>query len=244
MKKFLSITITLIIISMFFGCSTNETGKPVVDAPGKISTIDEAKIEQDPSAIEDSDNVNGKRYSIDLEKFSAKYNEMLKEMGSLDMINGKGWKKNGDVKTDVNGTKIQYYFYDGDKINLTATVEVQTNKIMNIGIGTTMSNFVSIEDGKNYSDIVLMKSAVMAAAVSGYTIDKVEALQDVFYRTTFENLSELWYEGNVFCMSTSEDKGNSERSTMLFRVFPISDELKSKWNITDYNEYMASLPAT
>ena len=68
----------------------------------------------------------------------------------------------------------RYYYYNADKINFTASVETKTNYIMNIGLGTTMSNFVSTENEKNNSDTILMKSAVMAAAVSGMGINKVD----------------------------------------------------------------------
>lgn len=236
MKKLLVLCVAACVLCALSGCSSTTNNGTAAPAPNKISTLDEAKIEQDPYAIEESPNVNGMRYNLTLEQFSLKYNEMLKEMGSLEMINGKGWQKNGEATTDLNGTQIQYYYYDAMKINFTATVEVQTNKIMNIGLGTIMSNFVSIENGKSYSDTVLMKSAVMAACAAGYTIDKVNVLQDVFYKTTFEKNDEIWYDGNVYCLSTSEDKGNSERSTMLFRVFPVKDDIKNEWNIVEYDE--------
>ena len=53
-------------------------------------------------------------------------------------------------------------------------------------------------------------------------INKVDTIQNIFYLTTFENTNELWYNGNVYALSTNEDKADSERSTMLFRTFPIS----------------------
>lgn len=179
-------------------------------------------------------------YAITLEEFTYNYNEMLKEAGNLDMINPKGWKMLGSPQNDANGTEYQYYYYNADKINFTASVETKTNYIMNIGLGTTMSNFVSIENEKNNSDTILMKSAVMAAAVSGMGINKVDTIQDIFYLTTFENTNELWYNGNVYALSTNEDKADSERSTMLFRTFPISDEVKEKWGIDEYESYVAN----
>lgn len=242
MKKLFILCMAFCLVWGFSGCSNGKSNKTIADAPEKISTLDEAKIKQDPNAVEKSENVNRMRYSITLKEFSTKYNEMLKEMGSLDMINGSGWKKKGDITYDSNGVKIQYYFYDANKINFTATVEADSDKIMNIGLGTTISCFLSEEDNKTNSDIILMKSGAMAAAVCGYPIEKINILQDIFYRTTIENVSELWYDGNVYCMSTREDRGNSERSTMLFRVFPISDEVKSEWKIVDYEEYMATMP--
>ena len=51
---------------------------------------------------------------------------------------------------------------------------------------------------------------------------------------------ELWYNGNVYALSTNEDKADSERSTMLFRTFPISDEVKENWGIDEYESYVAN----
>lgn len=242
MKKSLVLIVTAMLMLMLFGCSDNNKSEisGVVDAPEKISTLDEAKINENPNIRKKSENVNGMCYAITLEEFTHNYNEMLKEAGNLDMINPKGWKMLGSPQKDANGTEYQYYYYDADKINFTASVETKTNYIMNIGLGTTMSNFVSIENEKNNSDAILMKSSVMAVAVSGMGIDEVDTIQDIFYRTTFENTNELWYNGNVYALSMNEDKANSERSTMLFRTFPISEDVKENWGIDEYESYVAN----
>lgn len=242
MKKSLVLIVTAMLMLTLFGCSDNNKSEisGVVDAPEKISTLDEAKINENPNIRKKSENVNGMCYAITLEEFTHNYNEMLKEAGNLDMINPKGWKMLGSPQKDANGTEYQYYYYDADKINFTASVETKTNYIMNIGLGTTMSNFVSIENEKNNSDAILMKSSVMAVAVSGMGIDEVDTIQDIFYRTTFENTNELWYNGNVYTLSMNEDKANSERSTMLFRTFPISEEVKENWGIDEYESYVAN----
>lgn len=242
MKKSLVLIVTAMLMLTLFGCSDNNKSEisGVVDAPDKISTLDEAKISKNPNIRQKSENVNGMCYAITLEEFTHNYNEMLKEAGNLDMINPKGWKMLGSPQKDANGTEYQYYYYDADKINFTASVETKTNYIMNIGLGTTMSNFVSIENEKNNSDTILMKSAVMAVAVSGMGIDEVDTIQDIFYRTTFENTNELWYNGNVYALSMNEDKADSERSTMLFRTFPISEDVKENWGIDEYESYVAN----
>lgn len=242
MKKSLVLIVTAMLMLTLFGCFDNNKSEisGVVDAPEKISTLDEAKINENPNIRKKSENVNGMCYAITLEEFTHNYNEMLKEAGNLDMINPKGWKMLGSPQKDANGTEYQYYYYDADKINFTASVETKTNYIMNIGLGTTMSNFVSIENEKNNSDAILMKSSVMAVAVSGMGIDEVDTIQDIFYRTTFENTNELWYNGNVYALSMNEDKANSERSTMLFRTFPISEEVKENWGIDEYESYVAN----
>ena len=222
MKKSLVLIVAAILMLSLFGCSDKKNAdvSGVVDAPDKFSTLDEAKVTENPNIRKESENVNGMCYAITLEEFTYNYNEMLKEA--------------------ANGTEYQYYYYDADKISFTASVETKTNYIMNIGLGTTMSNFVSIENEKNNSDTILMKSAVMAAAVSGMGINKVDTIQDIFYLTTFENTNELWYNGNVYALSTNEDKADSERSTMLFRTFPISDEVKENWGIDEYESYVAN----
>ncbi len=242
MKKSLALIVAVMLLLSLFGCSDKSKAdvSGVVDAPDKISTLDEAKISKNPNIRQKSENVNGMCYAITLEEFTHNYNEMLKETGSLDMINPKGWKMLGSPQDDANGTEYQYYYYDADKINLTASVETKTNYIMNIGLGTTMSNFVSIENEKNNSDTILMKSAVMAVAVSGMGIDEVDTIQDIFYRTTFKNTNELWYNGNVYALSMNEDKADSERSTMLFRTFPISEDVKENWGIDEYESYVAN----
>ena len=220
MKKSLVLIVAAILMLSLFGCSDKKNAdvSGVVDAPDKFSTLDEAKVTENPNIRKESENVNGMCYAITLEEFTNNYNEMLKEAGNLDMINPKGWKMLGSPQN----------------------VETKTNYIMNIGLGTTMSNFVSIENEKNNSDIILMKSAVMAAAVSGMGINRVDTIQDIFYLTTFENTNELWYNGNVYALSTNEDKADSERSTMLFRTFPISDEVKENWGIDEYESYVAN----
>ena len=208
MKKSLVLIVAVILMLSLFGCSDKKNAdvSGVVDAPDKFSTLDEAKVTENPNIRKESENVNGMCYAITLEEFTYNYNEMLKEAGNLDMINPKGWKMLGSPQNDANGTEYQYYYYDADKINFTASVE----------------------------------SAVMAVAVSGMGIDEVDTIQDIFYRTTFENTNELWYNGNVYALSTNEDKADSERSTMLFRTFPISDEVKENWGIDEYESYVAN----
>ena len=162
MKKTLVLIVAAILMLSLFGCSDKKNAdvSGVVDAPDKFSTLDEAKVTENPNIRKESENVNGMCYAITLEEFTYNYNEMLKEAGNLDMINPKGWKMLGSPQNDANGTEYQYYYYNADKINFTASVETKTNYIMNIGLGTTMSNFVSIENEKNNSDTILMLSLI------------------------------------------------------------------------------------
>ena len=84
-----------------------------------------------------------------------------------------------------------------------------------------MSKYVSIDGEHQYSERILNMSAVMAAAVGGYTSDDVELFEKIFNETTFENKSSLAYENNIFNLTTGK-KGKKEEnndSTMLFRYF-------------------------
>ena len=183
------------------------------------------------------------RFTLTLPEFTEKYNEIARRTDGILAINKEKGRVNGDVKTDTNGVEVRYYYYDETDTNFTVTVEVQTGKIMNIGCGTTMSNFVAQDDNSSNSDKILKKSAIMAAAVCQFPTDSLDVLQDIFYRTTFDSSSSFWYQGFIFTLSTQENKSDSEKSVMLLRVFPVKDELKDEWKVTDYEAYAASAPA-
>jgi hypothetical protein len=74
----------------------------------------------------------------------------------------------------------------------------------------------------------------MAAAVGKFDDGSLDVLQDIFYHTIYSDTSSIWYEGCVFCLETNVDKSDGEKSTMLFRIFPISNSLKSEWELIDY----------
>ena len=241
MKK---ISLILIICTLFFLCGCNDNNKSIdVEQPEKIATGDQIFSAKNENAVEESDNVNGMRFTLTLSEFTEKYNEIARRTDGIIAINKEKWKVNGEAKTDTNGVEIRYYYYDETDTNFTATVEVQTGKIMNIGCGTTMSNFVAQDENSNNSDKILKKSAIMAAAVCQFPTDSLDVLQDIFYRTTFESSSSFWYQGFIFTLSTQENKSDSEKSVMLLRVFPVKDELKDEWKVTDYEAYAASAPA-
>ena len=43
----------------------------------------------------------------------------------------------------------------------------------------------------------------------------------------------LYYDGFVFSLSTKQDSG-SDKGLMLFRVFPVTQEHREEWKLTDY----------
>lgn len=223
-------------------CSQKTENSLSVEQPQNISTDDEIYPALNENSVEQSTNVNGMRFTLTLDEFTEEYNEKIKNVGITETMVAGHWQKKGDTQRDTNGIEIQYYYYDDININFTATVEVLSGKIMNIGCGTTMKYFVARNDNQSNSDLILKKCAVMAEAVCQFPSGSTDVLQDIFYRTTIESIDSLWYQGFIFSLSTQEDKSNVENNIMLFRVFPVSDELKEEWNVEDYEVYSASVP--
>ena len=240
MKKTALICLLTAFIMVFSACSSTQNTVSNVQQPENISTGDQIYPAQNLNASEESDNVNGMRFTMTLNEFTQKYNEIMQKTGGKDYLNKSKWAKTGDTQKDSNGVNYDCYYYDSEKINFTATVETNSGKLMNVGCGTTMALFVSQENNQIFSDVVLRKSAIMAIAVCGFPASSLDVIQDIFYRTTFENTDSLWYQGNIFSLSMKEDKADSQKSTMLFRVFPVTDDLRKEWNIEDYETYIQS----
>ena len=163
-----------------------------------------------------------------------RYNAAKRLVQDTDLIIEGNWREMGDPETDNKGVKFQYYYYDDYNVNITATVETESGKLMNVGVGTTMSHFMSEESGENNSDEILRKAALMADAACCFGSDKIDTLQDIFYQIATGPEDSLWYEGFVFTLSTKENKSDSKNGIMLFRVFPITDELRKEWKLKDY----------
>lgn len=240
MKK---IILCLIAAAMLITCSCSQNNSGIgIDRPEKISTGDQIYSAKNENAVEESDNVNGMRFTLSLSEFTDKYNEIARQTDGVWAIDKSKWKVNGDETTDSNGVKIRYYYYDESNCSLTATVEADTGKLLNAGLGTTMANFVEQTDTTYNSDLILKKCAVIATAACQFPTESLDVMQDIFYRTTFETNNSFWYQGFIFTLSTQEDSSDSQKSVMLLRVFPVKDELKDEWNITDYDEYIAQNP--
>lgn len=239
MKKFALACLIVLFSFAVTACSMSDTSVGKIAKPEKSTQGEMVYPAQNATAAEEASNVNGMRYTTNLENFTTKYNNIIKKNGLTDYLTYSNWKKSGDTTKDTKGVDIDYYYYKDEKINFTATIETETQKIMNIGCGTTMTLFVSKVDDKNFSDTVLQKSACMAAAVCGFSSDSLDVVQDIFYRTTFDGTNSLWYQGNIFNLTTNEANGNNE-GTMLFRVFPITDELNKEWKVQSYEDYIAS----
>jgi hypothetical protein len=227
----LAVTVVLLIV---FISSCNKNGSGEKEVNNIAATFDEVVVSTDSKAIETSPNVNGMRFSSTLENFTARYNESKRVLGETDFIIFKNWQKHGNETVDDNGVKIQYYYYDDENTNFTATVEVDSNKILNIGFGTTMRYFMAQTEDKNNSETVLEKAALMAQSVCKYENGSTKVLKNIFRQTTTDKNDTIWFQNCVYKLDTQEDKKDSKNSIMLFRIFPISENLKDEWNLKEY----------
>ena len=235
MKKLLTaILAAAVAAASFYGCS--QDGTPLDIQNPDSATEDEILPALNENSIEPSPNVNGMRFTMTIEEFTESYNEFKRANGENDLIMMGNWKQIDEESSDNKGVRVKYYYYDDENISFTATVEAENDKLVNIGCGTTMSKFMAQnESGESNSEAVLYKAAVMAKTVCRFPKGSERVMQNIFYRTTTENLDSLWYQGFIFSLSTQEDKTDSKNSVMLFRVFPISDELRDDWNPEYFN---------
>ena len=173
MKKLRACTaalLALITVLCFAGCGSDESSNNIknIEKPKTAATSDEASAAARTDAVEGSSNVNGKRFNLTLREFTADYNNVKARRKENERIFFGNWKKNDTATKDDNGVDIQYWYYDDDNVSFTATVEVASKKLVNIGCGTTMSRFMGMEGDKKNSDIILNKAALMAEVACGF----------------------------------------------------------------------------
>ena len=239
MKKLKATAAALLTAAILFclaACGEKTNDIKNIDKPDTAATEDEVSIVSEENAVENSANVNGKRFNMTLREFTVQYNETKTLRGESELIHLGNWRETGAPEKDEKGVEIQYWHYDDANVSFTATVEEKTGKLVNIGCGTTMSKFMGITDDKNNSDLILGKAALMARTVCRFPEESEPVLQDIFFRTTTGDTDSLWYNGFVFNLNTKEDTSDSKNNIMLFRVFPVTDELKNEWKLEKYGD--------
>lgn len=235
MKQFKKLTAALlaaVMLSSLAGCGW--FGSSEQTSVSDDATSDEGKMVPKSTAVENSPNVNGKRFNMTLTQFSDAYNAEKSRRKEKDMITVNKWQKSGKTEKDDNGVEVQYWHYNEKDLTFTASVEVLTDKIINIGCGTAVSTFMGMDGTQSNSDAILDKAALMAEIVCGFRRGYEDELHDIFYHTTTDKEDTLWFRGYVFNRSTKEDAADKKNNIMLFRVFPVTDELKKEWNLKEY----------
>lgn len=229
MKKL--ICVVLIVFTMFSLCSCTENNSSVNGA-----TEDEANY---PQPVEEnfteSENSTGMRYDMTLWDYTTAFNLMYSDLGggATEGISFSDWVLMEENQKDDNGVKYNYYYYNNGHIVLTATVETESEQVMNLGCGTTVERFT--KSSSNQQEVLTI-CGIMAAVSGGYESDAVTFFDNLFVDTINSQDNSFWYNDSIYLLSTEKGKDNKE-STMLFRTMPASEEIRNKWNIQDYVSY-------
>lgn len=100
MKKIVPVLFALVLAFSFAACKEQKT-----IVKGGTASLDEILAYTKEKAQEDSTNVNGKRYNINIEKFTERYNEIMFRSGGdeyLSMEIGKGSEKPKKTLTELS----------------------------------------------------------------------------------------------------------------------------------------------
>ncbi len=229
MKKLTCLTLTLFII--FSLCSCNQSKSTVTG-----STEDEANYPQPYEYnFTESKNSTGIRYDMTLWDYTTAFNLMYSDLGGGDTmeISFSDWVLMEENQEDNTGVEYDYYYFNNEKIVLTATVEKESEQVMNLGCGTTVERFTKSPIAQQET---LTICGIMAAVSGGYESDAVTFFDNLFVDTVNSQDNCFWYNDSIYLLSTEKGKNNKE-STMLFRTMPASEEIRDKWNIQDYVSY-------
>ena len=236
-RKMTAVLLTAAFALSLAACSGTSNDSTVDSAVSGFATADEADLNN--AMVEESPNVNGMRYNLTLTQFTDRYNAEKSRLKEKDVLTLNNWVKDDNTELDNNSVHVQYWHHDNQNVSFTATVEARSQKIMNIGCGTAVSNYQGKTEGAINTDPVLEKAALMAQVACGFSSESRETLADIFDRTVTEPDNSLWYKGFVFNFSTMKDKKDATKDIMLFRVFPVTGELKQEWNLKEYTNTKA-----
>ena len=109
MKRIVPVLFALVLAFSFAACKEQKT-----IVKGGTASLDEILAYTKEKAQEDSTNVNGKRYNINIEKFTERYNEIMFRSGGDEYLSMENWKRLGETKKDANGVEYFCYYYDID----------------------------------------------------------------------------------------------------------------------------------
>lgn len=238
MKKLICLFLTISMLFLFVSCNQSEdTGNSHSEKKVYTASADEAGY---PYPIvqnwEESNNATGARFDMTLKEYTEKFNEMYNSLGGgSQQIDFSQWQLQSKGQLDENGVAYDYYYYADDMVVLTATVEQDTDKIMNLGCGTTVSVFIN-EENAQYQTVILAMTGIMACVAGNYPVDNVTFFSNLFVDTITENNNSFWYNNCIYLLNVEEGETDDE-STMLFRIVAASDNIEKDWNLVNYKTY-------
>lgn len=227
MKKFIALFFVLILSLNLISCGnatqTGDTQKDV-EYPLPVEKI-----------YTESNSLTELSYDMTLWDYTLAFNSMYMSLGggSLEGIELKDWVLTEKAKKDENGVVYDCYYYNNGKIVLTATVETDTEMVLNLGCGTTMAQFTSDHSLRLE---ILTVCGIMAAVAGGYDSNAVTFFDNLFVDTIDSDDHCFWYEKGIYLLSY-EERESVDESTLLFRTMPASANIRDKWNLKDYRDY-------
>lgn len=237
MKRIFCILIAILMVMSLCACNKETSQKGIMTD----SSADEVPLTVKYPAptnltYEESDNNLGARYVFTLEEFNAMLNTACEDLGTTDIeqyFDFSNWQVMSDNLTDNNGIKYSSYYYSTDTLTITAAVENESGKVMNLGCGTSYDEFANADADYQYT--VMLTSAIIAMVAGGYTENDIEFLYCIFFDSAKFN-EQFIYHNNIYMMNISKSEGE-EGSALLFMTSPCKDEIEIEWELTDYKNY-------
>lgn len=236
-KKLICLFLCFIFLLGLASCSPQQESSEVSSGATADQT-DNNQYFPSPQAVawEKSDNATGARFDMTLAEYTDAFNKMYNSLGGgSEEIEYSSWQKMKSGEKDENGVEYDYYYYSDDKAVLTATVETGSEKLMNLGCGTTVAVFVD-NTNTNYQTIVLTMAGIMASVAGGYSVDNVKFFSDLYIDTISNSNNSFWYKNGIYLLNI-EEGSSDDNSTMLFRVVAAEDKIKDEWDLVDYATY-------
>lgn len=239
MKRFICIVLVVLCVLSLTACNKQSGTKNIMSDDGEV--VQEAQTVSLPVSKtlthEISDNNLGARYNFTLEEFNTMLNEASENLGSdAQAFDFDNWKIMSDELEDDNGIMYSSYYYATDTLTITAAVETESQKVMNLGCGTTYEEFVEADADFQYT--VMLTSAIVAMVANGYDDSALEFLYYIFFDSAKYD-KQFFYNNCVYMMNLSKTQG-VEGSVVLFMTSPCKDEILDEWALTDYAQFDGS----
>ena len=162
--------------------------------------------------------------------------EGLGETETTQFFEMDNWKKMSETLVDDNGIEYTSYYYATDALTITAAVENESEKVLNLGCGTAYTEFVNSDADYQYT--VMLTSAILAMVAGGYEDDDLEFLYYIFFDSAKTDTA-FYYNTSVYMLNLSKEKGEKD-AALLFMISPCKDEILEEWELTDYSKFEAS----
>ncbi|MBQ4128625.1 MAG: hypothetical protein IJD68_02505 [Ruminococcus sp.] len=238
MKKIICIFLSMLMVFSLTACTEKtEKEEPIIT---QESTENES-IYPSPTSVtwEKSENNLGARYIFTLEEFTDMLNERCEGLGETEttqFFEMDNWKKMSETLVDDNGIEYTSYYYATDALTITAAVENESEKVLNLGCGTAYTEFVNSDADYQYT--VMLTSAILAMVAGGYEDDDLEFLYYIFFDSAKTDTA-FFYNNSVYMLNLSKEKGEKD-AALLFMISPCKDEILEEWELTDYSKFEAS----